>query len=373
MNILIIGNGFDLAHGLPTTYKDFLDFITTYDNYVKNLEVGVDGQRDLETLEGRDYKFLKYIIDMHQNKNSLSLEFQNLISNNCWRNYFDHVDTELERLGKVSWIDFESEISKVIQEFEDIRNTLLQNKGQDNFDFGDYKRQILFDFYIKRQPQSMEDIYDIRQNMIKDLNRLIRALEIYLSDFVNNIEVEQRLPDIIDLKIDKVLCFNYTNTYERLYGKKNSLVEYDYIHGKADINHNVNNCNMVLGIDEYLTEEEQKTNTEFIQFKKFFQRIYKKTGCKFVDWIQEHVLSNKDRIPINKLNVYIFGHSLDITDGDILSDFILTEYAKTKVFHYNQDALGKQIANLVKVIGQKNLISMVHGSDASIILQQQQL
>ena len=23
MNILIIGNGFDLAHGLPTTYKDF--------------------------------------------------------------------------------------------------------------------------------------------------------------------------------------------------------------------------------------------------------------------------------------------------------------------------------------------------------------
>lgn len=24
MNILIIGNGFDIAHGLPTRYKDFL-------------------------------------------------------------------------------------------------------------------------------------------------------------------------------------------------------------------------------------------------------------------------------------------------------------------------------------------------------------
>ncbi len=24
--ILLIGNGFDLAHGLPTSYKDFLDF-----------------------------------------------------------------------------------------------------------------------------------------------------------------------------------------------------------------------------------------------------------------------------------------------------------------------------------------------------------
>ena len=27
MNILIVGNGFDLAHGLPTKYADFLKFI----------------------------------------------------------------------------------------------------------------------------------------------------------------------------------------------------------------------------------------------------------------------------------------------------------------------------------------------------------
>ena len=27
MSILIIGNGFDLAHHLPTQYSDFLDFV----------------------------------------------------------------------------------------------------------------------------------------------------------------------------------------------------------------------------------------------------------------------------------------------------------------------------------------------------------
>lgn len=27
MKILVIGNGFDLAHGLPTKYGDFLEFI----------------------------------------------------------------------------------------------------------------------------------------------------------------------------------------------------------------------------------------------------------------------------------------------------------------------------------------------------------
>ena len=30
MNILIIGNGFDLAHDLPTQYENFLDFTNVY-------------------------------------------------------------------------------------------------------------------------------------------------------------------------------------------------------------------------------------------------------------------------------------------------------------------------------------------------------
>ena len=30
MNILVIGNGFDIAHGLPTKYSDFLNFIRKY-------------------------------------------------------------------------------------------------------------------------------------------------------------------------------------------------------------------------------------------------------------------------------------------------------------------------------------------------------
>lgn len=33
MNILVIGNGFDLAHGLPTRYIDFLEFIEEYNKY----------------------------------------------------------------------------------------------------------------------------------------------------------------------------------------------------------------------------------------------------------------------------------------------------------------------------------------------------
>lgn len=46
MNILVIGNGFDLAHKLPTSYKDFLGFITYvnsfYNSNVKDIDIYKD-------------------------------------------------------------------------------------------------------------------------------------------------------------------------------------------------------------------------------------------------------------------------------------------------------------------------------------------
>lgn len=34
-DILVIGNGFDLAHGLPTKYGDFLEFVKVIRRVVK--------------------------------------------------------------------------------------------------------------------------------------------------------------------------------------------------------------------------------------------------------------------------------------------------------------------------------------------------
>ena len=33
MNVLIIGNGFDLAHGLPTKYSDFVNAVLTNSDF----------------------------------------------------------------------------------------------------------------------------------------------------------------------------------------------------------------------------------------------------------------------------------------------------------------------------------------------------
>ena len=41
MNLLVIGNGFDLAHGYPTSYGDFLDVI----NHLIQLVAGAKGKK----------------------------------------------------------------------------------------------------------------------------------------------------------------------------------------------------------------------------------------------------------------------------------------------------------------------------------------
>ena len=382
MNILVLGNGFDLAHGLPTTYKDFLDFANVVEKISKNEASKCDSIPNGEMIKW-------YIDEKINGDKSIYNELESLIKDNVWLRHFNAVYESRKRDGKDGWIDFESEISSAIQALDGALDDVKEyiRKGKDRGHIQPYQFEAL-KYLINREKSKYDSIYlnieyisAFKEQFLKDLNRLTRCLEIYLSDYVNNLPVSKKLPDIDGLKIDKVLSFNYTNTYERLYGKDNPDIEYDYIHGKADIAHDINSCNLVLGIDEYLPEGERDENIEFIQFKKFYQRIYKKTGCKYLDWISKHLIqlhemqeSQKGSIIVAEaLQVYIFGHSLDDTDKDILKELIMTENTITKIFHFNQDALGKQIGNLVKVIGQKNLISMVHGQFASIILQQQQL
>lgn len=379
MNILVLGNGFDLAHGLPTKYEHFLEFANVVEKISKNEASKCDSIPNGEMIKW-------YIDEKINGDKSIYNELESLIKDNVWLRHFNAVYESRKRDGKDGWIDFESEISSAIQALDGALDDVKEyiRKGKDRGHIQPYQFEAL-KYLINREKSKYDSIYlnieyisAFKEQFLKDLNRLTRCLEIYLSDYVNNLPVSKRLPDIDGLKIDKVLSFNYTNTYERIYGKDKPDIEYDYIHGKAEITHDVDSCNLVLGIDEYLIGEERNSNTEFIQFKKFFQRIYKKTGCKYMDWINGYLTRlndtkrNKFNTAIEDFNIYIFGHSLDITDKDILSELIQTQYARTRIFHFNQNALGRQIANLVKVIGQDNLISMVHGKHARIVLQQQQ-
>lgn len=362
-NILVIGNGFDLAHNLPTTYGDFLKFVQNFQKY----KIGNMSQ---------DNTFYSYFQKLQEEKNDTFNEINTLVSDNRWLRYFIRIFKERCNEGKTGWIDFESEISTIVQVLDSARHTLndQMRNGTEPLKMKQEQLNVLCPIFNKDEKvHSAEsctfesNTIDIRKrHLLTDLNRLIRCLEIYLSDYIK-IEDCQPLKVIQDLKIDGVISFNYTNTFEVLYEKNlDKKPEYDYIHGKARLDSNVNECNMVLGIDEYLQGEQRDKDNEFIQFKKFFQRIYKGTGSRYIDWLKNFNMIFEDINNRPDLNIYVYGHSLDFTDADIFKRLILAKHAKTHIFYHNQTALGSQIANLVKIIGEKKLIRFTDGSKRKI-------
>ena len=357
MNILVVGNGFDLAHDLPTSYKDFLYFTDAFIEF--KTERQVLGKQIPVKEDAKEKQLIIYLVELF-NKSSKDVHAQELINeidklveNNKWIEHFNNINIAQ------GWIDFESEISQVIQTFDELRVHLiyeLRNSGK-GVKLTPHQIAVLKPFIGQASLiTSTVTIDSLKNTLLNDLNRLIRCLEIYLCDYVEKIPIKKKLSDIEKLDIHAVLSFNYTDTYRANYIADATKIKCDFIHGKANIKNTKETCNMVIGIDEYLEGSDRKYDTEYIQFKKFFQRIYKATGNNYVDWLQQIKPRPEERYFPNETNIYIYGHSLDATDKDILAALITAENTKTTIFYHNQEALEKQIINLVKVISEDELI-----------------
>lgn len=435
MNILVIGNGFDLAHGLPTSYSNFLKFCEQvrkiYDYYTSSADFFRRSDLGDLTFDDLIKKRLENAIENRENKQGMVTttdkalnELHANIAHNTWLEYFLNCPSYIGE----NWIDFESEISNVIRSLDYFRDMIKKEKK-----FYDIRneRSLIITSIMKAggilSPTvivNVKDIDDFSDKLNTELKRLSRALEIYICEFVGQIKVGKRSVDIEGLQVDHILSFNYSNTYERLYGKDKDI-EYDYLHGKADINNSLETNNMVLGIDEYLLDDEKDKKIEFIAFKKYYQRMYKKSKRLTEYWCAEikkeaeyekhsrnfmmeeqikfELVKKGSGVEYNwqnyekltkvydeqyiqvhpKHNVYIFGHSLDVTDKDILRDLILNDNVNTTIYyckkkdangHYDNGGkdYGQKLANLVKVIGQNELIKRTGGSTKTIEFKLQQ-
>lgn len=395
--ILILGNGFDLAHDLPTKYSHFLWFcrcierIWSYgtDNDVQTVasfrKTWIDRWVTDESIKDavvKAFEERKITRNSEGKKEIISdnkelTEIHDLLDDNVWYDYFVKLMDNDQIKGEY-WIDFEYEIREIIKEVDqrslsltypwdmvvkEITNTAMDSKLK-LFNEG------LIKFLSIQKPLNRQaTVRDFREKAFEDLERLTRALEIYLTAFVEKIKTEKRISVIDRLTPDYVINFNYTDTYERIYGKGKVY----HIHGKADLHHSVENNNMVLGIDEYWIGDEQNAKTDFTIFKKFAQRIQKHTGnesYRYFKEIQDQFMAKRNNwsgsVDITKdhpdgvSEVYVFGHSLDVTDKDILSDFIGDDATSVIVYCMDKGTEGELIANTIKLITEKRLLEKVN-------------
>ena len=367
-DLLIVGNGFDLYHGLPTRYTDFLKFISYWsifwDNYNGEVKaqvctpfrVKLSEQNEIIEESMRDFA-------SHQGYYKYEhLEFINSHIDNLWIQYFLK-----KQLSSVNWIDFEGEIYNVLKLVEEYYSEFIpemrkRNDAPIKYIPGDMSTVInifkkncpeeYIDFtqgIISRRDTEKDKLKNNKEMLLstmkRELDDLIKCLDYYLLDFVSNIKVEQYSEQIKELSYINLLNFNYTYTYASVYGK-NSLREHHRIHG---------DCleeDMVLGIPD----ESFPSTLDYIYFQKYFQRIQKHTGNYYKSWITEPNAREKslEDVPIN---VFIMGHSLADSDKGILKEIFMNDFVcKITIFYHSQLAYEQQVINLVSMFGKDFVI-----------------
>lgn len=410
MDFLIIGNGFDIAHNLPTKYTEFLNFCRNYDEKAPVSNIA------------------------EHNK-----EFSEFIEHNIWLKYFLKLTwISLHKEVNKTWIDFEKEVSEIIKIIEsnlpEIRHN-YSSKDPNGFTLNYHEMRITgkldsflsgfgkYDAVYHSYALSAENVTDLSsflEYLYDQLRKFARAFEIY-SLKINQIDINEsiifsergvqikkaeaervsywkqicgaeehhydnvdKLKQMRDEADDRynhlmsevrpidylsvgrfayVLSFNYTDTYERLYG--DSKTKYCYIHGKAQ--ENKERTNLILGIDDNLSDGKESSNFQCVKFKKYYQRILFKTGSEYKDWL---ALGSKQLPSTNY--VHIVGHSLDRTDHDVLYEFFSDKRFRIIVYYYSQKDFEDKIQNVIRLLaynggnGRNELIRRVHGQQWTI-------
>lgn len=369
--LLILGNGFDLAHGLPTKYEHFLIFS-------KEVMKIKDDDITYKIITFNNSKILKsYFEKVDDLDSSIVNKFKKLLSNNIWYNYLQDVYNS-EKMKGENWIDFESEISVIIEFLDRNCNDLSKDTYDvlsnihNNIESGilekikKLERTFFVIYRSKKKEYKLINVKNFRKDLNENLKNFTEALEIYLSEFVLKQQIDVYSPDIKAIEPDYIINFNYTNTYSKIY--HSSIPEF-HIHGACRNDVFVGKNNMVLGIDEYWSKQERDDHTNFTIFKKFAQRIQKRTGIEHKKIYDE--MKSYNSLPTDETNkVYIFGHSLAVTDKDILKMFFKKGFEVT-IFCMDEEKEGEYIANVIKIIGEKELIKRVNQNPPTIIFKQQ--
>ena len=366
MNILIVGNGFDLSHYLPTKYDHFMDVMGAIEEkdtggLPKNLvEKSIDEwlnllEKTFQKRDGiaspphdmtfdelfyktRDSKFIEKTKEFYLTesveicaKDVLRLQYR--LGLNCWYQYFKNHVEEIK-----TWIDFEQKIEEVlvavarcIVDLESmdhpnkIRNYInMRGKDDLKIKIKDLETLKFFNFTTKNEgamiPSNLNMNFCHGKNVKNgfcstefmtflhtELERFIEIFNLYLEIIVGQLFQSGRIDIDAEWSYpDKIFSFNYTNTYQRLHDS----VNVEYLHGSCGEYQNI-----VLGVSDL--EDESLKKIKAYGFTKYHQKLFKDTDYLFLDEFKKLIEDGKKQ----------FDTDLKLMSANALSD-IRTRFIK---------------------------------------------
>lgn len=382
MKCFLLGNGFDLHHALPTRYIDIMrifnfwtdnndnnydtigDLLENYYKYSLNRNIQDDFLRN--HYQSHKEKLYNVRID----NNDIALKFSTCF----WFEYFR--DTRFDNIG---WIDFEKEIQRVLSIFKYIfDNAHLSNELPPNINIPSIKIPSepsssnppkISIRYLDKEISRKEDgcvsvnidksfynnnpysstqkfnIDKISEFLYDQLNIAKEIIGFYIIKFIDSVltpDMQSRSLSFIN-EADCIINLNYSNTVQSVYNLNSTICHY---HGMATEN-------IVLGINSSTEDEfsNSNSNTTFIAFEKYFQRIFLNYDAGYLNLIEKlkKVQYSKSK-NIKQNELLIIGHSINSADKDVIEE-LFEANDKIIVFYHNDKALGEYIKNIVEIFG----------------------
>ncbi|MDY6456285.1 AbiH family protein [Acinetobacter faecalis] len=204
------------------------------------------------------------------------------------------------------------------------------------------------------------------KKIINYLNTELENFKCLFSDYINH--VVEKLIQNRNIKLENyfetnyVYSFNYTSTFSTIYNKK---IKVHYLHGSVKFKNSI-----VLGISELHDNLLKKYKA--YGFVKYHQKLLKNTDYKFVEndrnihkirqfWkdVGKEVEGFPEEfLAKNRCNIYIWGHSLDKSDGAYIREIFLLNHdfdanVRLIILYYNDSAKFELLANLLDILGQE--------------------
>lgn len=377
--LILVGNGFDLAHGLKTSYKDFID------------DFWEDVIFKLDMFKSRDLLFSNEFIEISQdpfptvdisNFKELATNYTTLkrfLSSKKIKFYFKNSLFRIlsEINANQNWVDIENIYYKELKKFEfgRIRDYVSVDELNEDFEkikfilvnyFKSINKNITLKKLINKHIQSIINLKDIESKYQKDIIKLIiKNTEIQNTNFYidssnsiktfiknireqNNLEIENfvrvqvealgdEILDVMDLyPINSlILNFNYTSTtfnyideFNRINGNKSDY-KISEIHIHGELNNPENPIIFGFGddVDKKYKEFEDLNDNRYLENFKSIAYLQTDNYKKFLEFIDSE-----------EYQVFIFGHSCGISDRTMLNTIFEHDNCKSiKPFYHKRE------------------------------------
>lgn len=387
--LILIGNGFDLAHGFNTKYCNFLDYI--WKNFNKKglfEKVFTINDGHFSSVEVNNYKeFKDYCSHYKRNKFKFIYKTGNrlfdinyIFEDKHEELIFSIKNAFLEHItlqNAITWVDIENSYY----------NTLISLLQKENMFSGiNSIKQLNEDFEIIKQLlqkyliEEVERKYNIYGHYIndteifrlfgyehKDLNK-IKSHKYYLEfdksdhkslqEFDNKFHPYQMHKQELACFENMFLDFNYTSTvseYVKALNKANYKVYGDNyhikIHGDVFDNSGENPINFGFGdeMDEKYKMIENENDNNYLQNIKSFMYLNNSNYRKLLNWINE-----------KEFQVFVMGHSCGLSDRTMLNTIFEHHNCRSiKVFYHaydGKDNFRDTIQNISRCFNKKALM-----------------